>query len=97
MARKTVEVSKLVEMVNAMLLTSTNTFGDTKMVRQGAMNMLESVLHDTGNYRGFRQLRPSEVPAGELPGIAVECVDGTSMDQRFPAGKVDSTRVHYFN
>lgn len=30
---------------------------------------LEDVLHDTGNYGGFRYLGVDEVPKGELPGI----------------------------
>lgn len=30
---------------------------------------LEDVLHDTGNYNGFRYLGVDEVPKGEVPGI----------------------------
>ena len=32
---------------------------------------LEDVLHDTGNYGGFRYLGSAEVPTGELPGIRI--------------------------
>jgi hypothetical protein len=96
MSRKTVDVSRVKEMVNTMLLKSTDAYGPSKDMRQGARNVLEALLHETGNYKGFRCLYPNEVPVGELPGIAVDCVDGTTMDERFPLGKVDPTRVHYF-
>lgn len=39
---------------------------------------LEDVLHDTGNYGGFRYLGIGEVPEGELPGIRWDCAQ---MDQ----------------
>lgn len=96
MARKTVKVEELKNMVNEMLQNGDDRYGADTRTRQGSIYILENILHDTGNYHGYRHLRPSEVPPGNKPGIAVECVDGTTIEQRFPADKVDSTRVHYF-
>jgi hypothetical protein len=96
MAKKTFKVEDLKDMVNRVLLESNDKYGASPALRQGMMNVLEQVLHETGNYGGFKHLRPSQVPFGNIPGIVVECVDGTTIDERFPEGKVDRTRVHYF-
>ena len=58
--------------------------------RKGLMNTLEMVLHETGNYKGFRYLGLDEVPAEHMPGI-----------YRDPNGEpawdgTDNTRVRYF-
>ena len=50
--RKTVEVAWLRELVNARLEKSTC----SPEVRRGMASVLESVLHETGNYRGFQYL-----------------------------------------
>lgn len=64
-ARKTVEVEFLLETVNHFLKTSED---DKKAERQGMINLLDTVLHKTGNYQGFRYLPQWEVP-GAYPGI----------------------------
>jgi hypothetical protein len=67
MARKTVQVSSVIEYVNNMLR---NSFGAvTSEERLGMIDVLEQILHDTGNYRGYRYLTQEEVPSGEKPGI----------------------------
>lgn len=91
-SRKTFDVNNLRIVVNNMLEHSTC----SRDIRWGMMTVLEHVLHETGNYRGFRYLEAHEVPAGELPGI----VHGTSSkpghpnvitDNKFP----DESRVYY--
>jgi hypothetical protein len=62
--RKTIEVARLVEHVNNICKNSATEYS---IVRQGAMNLLEIVLHETGNYRGFRYLREGECDG--RPGI----------------------------
>jgi hypothetical protein len=54
MARKTITVQEVKDRANTML-----EFQSTSEARQAVAVLLESVLHATGNYRGFRYL-PSE-------------------------------------
>ena len=62
MARKTFDVEKLKERVNFFLLNSRD---DQRDMRRGQMAMLEGVLHDTGNYRGFNYLNPRDMKGSE--------------------------------
>lgn len=89
--RKTFNVSDLVDTVNQMLRDSK---ADATERRQGAMNVLEQVLHNTGNYQGFRYLLADEIAEGQ-PGV--NYVDGKphpDPEQRFV--NTDRTRVMYF-
>jgi len=90
MTRKTVNVADLIVDVNYTLSQSTC----SPDVRQGAINVLEYVLHATGNYRGFRYLTAKEVPADQLPGINYG-VDDADYEARF--ANTDKTRVQYFD
>ena len=88
--RKTIEVEALVNMVNGMLKDSA---ADAVDVRQGVKNLLEHVLHITGNYKGFRYLLKEEIPNGQ-PGI--HYLDGQPHPNptvRF--AETDRTRVQY--
>ncbi len=58
MARKTIEVGKMLRMANT-FLAAKNTSGDE---REGVCALLEAVLCETGNYRGFRYLEGSDYP-----------------------------------
>lgn len=58
MARKTIEVGKMLKMANA-FLAAKNTNGDE---REGVCALLEAVLFETGNYQGFRYLEGSDYP-----------------------------------
>jgi len=86
--RKTVDVSSTKDKVNEMLAVSTCSAG----VRQGAINVLENILHETGNYRGFRYLGVDEIPANQTPGIRWGFDD--NVVARF--FNTDPTRVQYF-
>lgn len=68
MSRKTVAVAKLLFEVNRRNRVSTS----TKEERRGWSSLLESVLHDTGNYLGFSYLGCDDVPPTSLPGIRWE-------------------------
>lgn len=57
MTRKTIEVETLREMTNH-FLANQNTNADE---RQGVADMFESVLHQTGNYKGYRYLDTDEI------------------------------------
>ncbi len=58
--RKTVAVDDLRSKVNHCLAESTC----SPEVRRGMISVLETILHDTGNYRGFTYLE-SAVPSWE--------------------------------
>ena len=86
MPRKTIDVEFVVEQANAFLRTSANERGDA---RRAIMTIAETVLHDTGNYRGFRYLRTGDVPEGHSIGIIFDPDDG---NHEYP----DVTRVQYY-
>ena len=88
--RKTVAVSELITMVNSICKDSQS---DRSDVRQGAMNVLESVLHSTGNYKGFRYLLAGE--CGGAPGVIYEGnMPHPDIELRFKG--TDRTRVEYY-
>ena len=53
MAKKTIKIEDLRKITNNMLLHSVDEWIDQ---RQGAMSLLEDILHKTGNYKGFGYL-----------------------------------------
>jgi hypothetical protein len=90
MARKTFEVSKLVGMVN--LLCKVSAPADINE-RQSAMTILEVILHETGNYKGFRYLLEDECEGH--PGVNyLNGLPHPDYDKRFV--DTDRTRVMYF-
>ena len=72
MTKKTFKVDNLREMVNYSLANS-----DADQLHQldGMIAILEQVLHETGNYHGFRYLEQREVPDDCFPGIRHEQED----------------------
>jgi hypothetical protein len=58
MARKTIEVGKVLRMANT-FLAAKNTKADE---REGVCSLLEAILFETGNYEGFRYLEGSDYP-----------------------------------
>ena len=93
MSRKTFEVSKLIDMVNGICKDSDPEY---TQARQGAMNVLEVILHETGNYRGFRYLLKDECKG--LPGVNYAVVNGSSLphpDYKLRFKDTDNTRVQY--
>lgn len=88
--RKTVDVQQLINTTNQILRTSTC----DAHLRKGWCAALEWVLHETGNYRGYRYLTADEVPQGQAPGIRMSAL-GEIMPcpERFVA--CDDTRRQY--
>lgn len=92
-SKKTVQVLEFTVEINQILRNSTC----SPEQRSGFIGALEMILMKSGNYRGFRYLTDSEVPAGHLPGINISPIDGQhleSMESRFK--DTDYTRVSYF-
>ena len=58
--------------------------------RKGVMAMIEAVLMDTDNYKGYRYLAIDEVPTGCTPGIRRD----RGVEEQFEG--TDNTRVRYF-
>lgn len=86
MGKKTFNVDAFKDQINKMLATSLVTAD----LREGFIVALEQVLHDTGNYRGYRYLTVKEVPDGHKPGIRYEAgAPAHSFDD------CDSTRRQY--
>lgn len=87
--RKTVEVSKLVDVANTMLASE----GTSKEFRQGVILMIENVLFETGNYNGFRYLTNNELPEDIEPGVRYNGQEILPFEERFV--NTDATRVMY--
>ena len=88
--RKTFEVEVLKNRINGILASDS---GRDQHFRVALLTVLEGVLLDTGNYKGFRYLLKGE--AGGLPGI--NYLDGQPHPDYIERFKnTDSTRVEYF-
>jgi hypothetical protein len=62
MARKTVEVGTLLHRLNYFLANDKGTADEREIM----ISFVEGILHDTGNYMGFRYI---EGPDGEVDGL----------------------------
>ena len=96
-SRKTIEVEKVKGIANRALEASMRwSETDNKYVpvdrywRQGVMLMVEKVLMESNNYKGFRYLALNEVPEGAMPGIRRDRGEEKKFDN------TDNTRVRYF-
>ena len=84
MPRKTISVDLVKTRLNAVLRSD---YG-TKEYRQGIIEAMTMILHETENYKGFQYLTESEVPSGAEPGIRF-------IDGRPDFKDADKTRVKY--
>jgi hypothetical protein len=98
MSRKTIPVKSLVEKTNSFLLHSDD---KEKEARQIRMLIIEDILHETGNYRGFCYLHWNDMALsenGESVGINynedMELLPYDEGNARF--NNTDNTRVYYF-
>ena len=87
--RKTFNVSDILDVVNGICKDSAP---DRSDVRQGAMNVLEHILHESGNYQGFRYLLQDECTG--QPGCRYKDGQLLPYPERFE--NTDKTRVQYF-
>lgn len=90
MPKKTIQVQRLHSMINTALLQP----GNSPDYRQALITTLNVVLHETGNYRGFRYLTQHEVP-GEIPGIWLDD-HGNLLPTSERFHNTDDTRIHFF-
>lgn len=88
--RKTTEIATIVDHVNAMLA---DTYYTTPDMRLGAIVVLERILHDTGNYAGFRYLGNDELPVEVMPGVRYDANDILPYPERFE--NTDDSRRQY--
>jgi hypothetical protein len=84
--RKTIEVARIKEIVNDMIL---NSLDDDKSSREHMSLVLEAVLIETGNYSGFQYLSRHDMESS---------FNGTSygINDDLTFGGTDRTRVRYF-
>lgn len=95
MPRKTVEVSKVRELANSMLLNSED---DAKEGRDAIMTMVERILLDAGQYSGYKYLSPEDMlksENGTSYGIN-PWPDGVKPENWNTFEGTDHTRVKYF-
>jgi len=88
--RKTIDVAEVIFMVNSICKSS-----DPALVerRQGSINVLEQILHETKNYKGFRFLLEGECRGN--PGVRyLNDVPHPDVNERFK--DTDRTRVAYY-
>jgi len=89
MARKTVKVKDIKDQVNNFILHSKD---DMNKERLSMGTLLESILMDTDNYRGFGYLNDEHIK---------ESADGTTVGVHWISGKgdfknTDRSRVFYY-
>jgi len=89
-SRKTVSVEYLIDKVNHYLRHSSD---DKQGERQGALNLLEIVLVETVNYRGFGYLNHRDMETSES-GMSVGIHEDNVEGEKFQ--DTDHTRVHYY-
>jgi len=90
--RKTFNVSEFVLKMNDKIARSTG----SPDIRTGLMAAVESVLIETGNYKGFCYLTVNDIPAGQLPGINIDLYGQHVEDFEIRFVNTDKTRVNYF-
>ena len=89
MARKTFEVETLRNRINHVLVSSP---AKDVQFRAAYAVLLEGILHETGNYKGFRYLLEGQCPG--LPGVNyLDGVPHPDYKKRFE--NTDDTRVEF--
>jgi hypothetical protein len=88
-AKKTISIATIKDIINVQLLNSAD---DKTSAREALSILIEKILTDTGNYRGFSHLRESDM---------TKSARGTSVGIRWNEGEhdafrdTDRTRRHY--
>ena len=87
MPRKTIEISRLIEKGNQFLLDSADDMG---FERNSLMDFLFDILHETGNYKGFRYLCAKDMAESDN-GKSVGIIFDENGDPNFNG--CDNTRI----
>ena len=92
--RKTVEIDEIKNHINTILSLD----GMGKEYRWGVIQVLSNLLHNTGNYQGWRYLSNNDIAAAGLkytPGIRYDADNNLlEYDERFK--NTDETRRQYY-
>ena len=93
MKKRTIPVERLIEIVNNMLAADADLVSDKATnQRIGAMTVLEAVLHETGNYRGYRHL--TNLEGYPVPGVRYSN-EGYILPYPDRFNETDNTRRQY--
>jgi hypothetical protein len=90
MGRKTINVKAMVKYANWQLKQSVT----NQEHRRGIQTMVEQLLMESSNYRGFRYLKQDEVPEGHPPGIQMT-EEGKMLPYPDRFEGTDDSRVEY--
>ena len=90
MSRKTIRVETVIDLANHYLATSDDQCSER---RKGVMMMLEKILHETENYRGFRHI--TNLETDHTPGVRYDENTGNPLDYPERFTDTDRTRVQY--
>lgn len=90
--RKTINIEVVREKVNRMLRDSHQDDHVDRAYREGVISILEDILHDTGNYKGFRYLTQDELFTNCIPGVRRG--EDLSYEEKFI--NTDGTRRYYY-
>lgn len=87
--RKTLTVKKIVEKGNHFLRVHNQVGPEGRAARKAVASFIETILHDSGNYRGFRYLNAHEMENGLPCGIILDSTG--NHNHTYP----DDSRVAY--
>lgn len=92
MARKTIDVEYMKKFVNDFLLNSAD---EQTVERQSYCTIIEELLYQTGNYKGFNYLTRIDMETSEH-GTTVGIALHTDDDDPFISSVSDPTRIRYY-
>ncbi len=87
-ASKTISVQSILDFANLQIAFSNDT---ERLYRVAIINMIEHVLHESGNHAVFRYLKQDETHTDSLPGIR----EWDKENGCFDFSNTDDTKRHY--
>lgn len=93
-SKKMIDVVALIEQVNAMN-AKPDAIWNTRELRHGANNLLETILHGANIYAGYNCYQPSQLPPNTIPGILWNTPDG-NYSQGAECTHPDNSRRFYY-
>lgn len=90
MSRKTIRVETVINWANNYLATSDDQCSERRL---GVMAMLEKILHETGNYQGYRYI--TNLETDHTPGVRYDENTGALLSYAERFENTDKTRVQY--
>ena len=90
MRRKTIRVETVIDWANNYLATSDDQCSERRL---GVIAMLEKILYETGNYRGYRHI--TNLETDHTPGVRYDENTGKLLNYAERFENTDRTRVQY--